>query len=84
MERDGQRYLLVATGRGWIARASLRELMGASALTTPVGGTAGVKFEKSSITGVREVEALSPSSFVVLQLGADSTLTLRTVEASVF
>jgi hypothetical protein len=83
-ERDGNRYVVVATGRGWMARVKETDLVRAPDLTTPVDDKAGVAFETPAIRGVREIEPMSKNAFVVLQMNADSTFALRTVDNRVF
>ena len=83
-ERSGEQYVVVATGRGWMARVSAKQLASAPALSTPVDARAGVPFVTPELKGVREIEPLANSSFLILQLAADSTLSMRIVDNSVF
>lgn len=83
-ERGGESYVVVATGRGWMARVKESALVSAPSLATPVDGKAGVPFVTPSLTGVREIEPISANAFVVLQVNADGTYALRTVDSSVF
>jgi len=83
-ERGGEQYVVVATGRGWMARFKASELARAPGLTTPVDDKAGIPIVTPAIRGVREIEPISNNAFVLLQLNADSTFSLRTVDNSVF
>jgi hypothetical protein len=83
-QRGGKTYVEVATGRGWMARVTTDALAHAPSLSTPVDDKGGAPFVTPSIRGVREIEALSNDAFVVLQMKADSTFALRTVDSSVF
>jgi hypothetical protein len=83
-ERGGDAYVTVATGRGWMARVKASALAHAPNLTSPIEKSGGVPFVTPALKGVREIEAMGKSSFVILQMGADSTFSLRTVDSSVF
>ena len=83
-ERGGEQYVVVATGRGWMARVNAKQLASARGLSTPVDARAGVPFVTPVLKGVREIEPLAKGSFLILQLAADSTLSMRTVDSSVF
>ena len=83
-ERGSEQFVVVATGRGWMARVNAKQLAGAPALSTPVDARAGVPFVMPALKGVREIEPLAKNAFLILQLAADSTLSMRTVDNSVF
>jgi hypothetical protein len=83
-DRGGEQYVVVATGRGWMARVPAKSFVGAPGLSKPVDDRAGIPFVTPALQGVREIEPLSKSAFLLLQLNADSTLSLRTVDNSVF
>jgi len=82
-ERAGERYVVVATGRGWMARFRETDLARAPGLASPVDDKAGVVFETPDLKGVREIEPMSKNTFVVLQRNADNTFALRTVDSRV-
>ncbi|HUQ82913.1 MAG TPA: hypothetical protein VM076_17305 [Gemmatimonadaceae bacterium] len=84
LRRDGEDYLLIVNSSRGLTRVRGSELVRARSLTSPVEETAGAPFKTLDLKGIRAIEPYAGSSLVVLQKNADSTLALRTMDASVF
>jgi hypothetical protein len=84
LRRDGEDYLLIVNSSRGLTRVRGSDLVRARSLTRPIEETGGAPFKTLDLKGIRAIEPYAGSSLVVLQRNADSTVSLRTMDASVF
>lgn len=78
-EKDGKPYLLVSNTKHGVLRVSTEGLADASAITTRVGGTAGLKFQPiKELANVKQLDKLNAGRAIILT-SADGTSELHTI-----
>jgi len=69
-QKDGKDFLLMSNSRHGVLKVGTDGLASASAITAPVGGTAGVPFEKiASMTDVQQMDRLDATRGIVIANG---------------
>jgi hypothetical protein len=78
-QKDGKPYFLMANSAHGVLKLDASNLERLPAITTPVGGTAGVPFTKiADLVGVTQLDKVDNTSAVVLIASAGNT-TLKTI-----
>ena len=79
-KKDGAEYLLMANTARGVMKIPTASFGTEPAITEPVKGTAGVKYETiASMTGVQQLDLLDARNAVVLARGANGALNLQSV-----
>jgi hypothetical protein len=84
IDQGREQYLIIVTNRRGISRVRADDIGRARSITKPIADSGGAPFVRLSMQGIREVEPLSKDTFVALRVGADSSLSLRTMHAREF
>jgi hypothetical protein len=78
--KDNQEFLLIANTRHGVMKISTAPFATAEKITTRIGGTAGVPFERVTMAGtVMQLDTLNATQSIVLARGEGGTLDLQTV-----
>ncbi len=80
-KKDGKDYILLANSRRGVMKIPTEGIDKAEAITTPVKGTAGLKYETiKGLQGTEHLDAFDKDHAVVLLRTPDKKLNLETIE----
>ena len=79
-KKGGQDFLLMSNSRHGVLKVSTAPFASAAGITAPVGGTAGVPFERvASMPGVEQLDLLDATHSIVISKNADGKRNLAAV-----
>jgi hypothetical protein len=79
-KKDGREFLLMSNSRHGVLKVATEPFATASPITAPVGGTAGVPFEKiATMVNVLQLDLLDATRSIVISRGESGALNLEAV-----